>query len=72
MMRAPSLACVLSFVGFYATVLAQESDDLEIEVTLSVTCDRRTHKGDVISCNYNGTFTNGTQFDSSTYPASRK
>jgi len=71
-MHAPSLACLLSLAGSYVTVLGQESGDLEIEVILSVTCDRKTHKGDVISCNYNGTFTNGTEFDSSAYPVSNK
>ena len=62
-MRGISLALVLPFM----TVLAQNSDELQIEVTLSVACDRKTHKGDVISVNYNGTFTNGTEFDSSAY-----
>ncbi|OIW27033.1 FKBP-type peptidyl-prolyl cis-trans isomerase [Coniochaeta ligniaria NRRL 30616] len=48
------------------TVLGQDSD-LIIEVTVSVVCDRKTHKNDTISVNYRGTFLNGTEFDSSAY-----
>jgi FKBP-type peptidyl-prolyl cis-trans isomerase len=40
--------------------------DLQIDVTRAVQCDRRSQMGDVISVNYRGTFTNGTEFDSST------
>lgn len=64
-MRALGLAFLLPLAAGVVTVLAQASDDLEIEVTFSVVCDRKTHKGDTISVNYNGTFTNGTEFDSS-------
>jgi FK506-binding protein 2 len=38
-----------------------------IEITFPVACDRKTKSGDVLSVNYNGTFTNGELFDSSTY-----
>jgi FK506-binding protein 2 len=64
-MRAPSLAFTLSLALSFATVLGQDSDELVIEIIRSVECDRTTHNGDVISVNYNGTFTNGTLFDSS-------
>lgn len=47
---------------FVLSVLGQ---GLQINVTSPVECDRKSHKGDVISVNYRGTFTNGTEFDSS-------
>ena len=56
-------ATILSVLGTIAVgVVAQE---LEIEVTYAVECTNKTQKGDFISVNYNGTFTNGTTFDSS-------
>lgn len=66
-MHGLRFALVIALTGCVTTVLGQDSD-LIIEVTLSVACDRKTHKGDIISVGYNGTFTNGTEFDSSAYP----
>jgi FKBP-type peptidyl-prolyl cis-trans isomerase len=66
-MRVFGFASLLLAAGWRSTGLAQESDDLVIEVTFPVSCDRKTHNGDVLSVNYNGTFTNGTVFDSSAY-----
>ncbi|KAH8904792.1 hypothetical protein BR93DRAFT_960874 [Coniochaeta sp. PMI_546] len=63
-MRASSCVFALPLTGCLTAVLGQDSD-LKIEVTLSVVCDRKTHAGDSISVNYRGTFTNGTEFDSS-------
>lgn len=67
-MRGISLAVVLPFAGWFFAVLGQDTDKLEIEVTKAVACERKSQKGDIISVNYNGTFTNGTQFDSSALP----
>jgi hypothetical protein len=65
-MRAICLALTFPLIGSFSTVLGQQSDDLRIEVTLSVVCDRKSHNRDTISVNYRGTFANGTEFDSST------
>jgi len=42
------------------------SEDLKIDVTLPIECDRKTRKGDVINVHYKGTLkSNGQKFDSS-------
>lgn len=49
-----------------AAVGALASDDLKIDVTLPVECERKTQKGDTINVHYRGTLqSNGQQFDAS-------
>ncbi|KAB5511494.1 hypothetical protein GE09DRAFT_981969 [Coniochaeta sp. 2T2.1] len=63
-MHAAGSTLLLALACCFTAAIAQDAD-LKIEVTLSVLCDRKTHSGDVVSVNYRGTFTNGTEFDSS-------
>lgn len=63
-MRTNSFLVVL-FAVVSSVFLVGAQDDLKIEVTLAVGCDRKTHNGDKIAVNYRGTLTNGTEFDSS-------
>ena len=53
----------LASVGFVAA--EDHSILLDIEVTKEVSCTKMTQLGDMLRVNYNGTFTNGTLFDSS-------
>ncbi|EEP76295.1 hypothetical protein UREG_01144 [Uncinocarpus reesii 1704] len=46
-------------------VAALECGDLVIEKPREVSCSRPTRAGDTIKIHYRGTFTNGTEFDSS-------
>ncbi len=49
-----------------AAVGALASDDLKIDVTLPVECERKSQKGDQIDVHYRGTLqSNGQQFDAS-------
>ncbi|KAK4229248.1 hypothetical protein QBC38DRAFT_360159 [Podospora fimiseda] len=49
-----------------AAVGVVASEDLQIDVTLPVECDRKTNKGDKISVHYSGTLkSNGQKFDAS-------
>jgi hypothetical protein len=49
-----------------AAVGVLASDDLKIDVTLPVECDRKTQKGDTINVHYRGTLqSNGQKFDAS-------
>ncbi|AEO60166.1 hypothetical protein MYCTH_2309077 [Thermothelomyces thermophilus ATCC 42464] len=49
-----------------AAVGALASDELKIDVTLPVECERKTQKGDRISVHYRGTLqSNGQKFDAS-------
>ncbi len=59
---------LLTSLAAVGSVVAQ---DIQINVTHAVYCQRKTKNGDVISVNYNGTLLNGTLFDSSKlrYPA---
>ncbi|KAK1763297.1 hypothetical protein QBC33DRAFT_581082 [Phialemonium atrogriseum] len=41
------------------------AENITVEVTYSVSCERKTKNEDIISVNYNGTLTDGTLFDSS-------
>jgi len=40
-------------------------DELKIDVTLPVECDRKTQAGDKVSMHYKGTLENGNKFDAS-------
>lgn len=40
-------------------------DELKIEVTLPVECERKTQSGDKVSMHYKGTLENGNKFDAS-------
>ncbi|KAE9372722.1 hypothetical protein N431DRAFT_466963 [Stipitochalara longipes BDJ] len=53
---------LLSFLAlaFTASVSAQNVSNIHVNA-----CDRATKNGDTLIVNYNGTFTNGTLFDSS-------
>ena len=53
---------LLSFLAltFTASASAQIVSNIHVK-----TCERATKNGDVLIVNYNGTFTNGTLFDSS-------
>ena len=44
------------------------AQQLIVEVVYSVDCTRKTKDGDVISVDYTGTLTDGTEFDSSSSP----
>ena len=59
------LAVLTNVTTIALGVIAQE---LEIEVTYAVECTNKTKNGDFIDVNYNGTFTDGTIFDSSLSP----
>jgi FK506-binding protein 2 len=49
-----------------AAVGALASDELKIDVTLPVECERKTQKGDTINVHYRGTLqSNGEKFDAS-------
>ncbi len=49
-----------------AAVGALASDDLKIDVTLPVECERKSQKGDSINVHYRGTLqSNGEKFDAS-------
>ena len=41
------------------------ADGIKIDVIVAKECSRKSMKGDTISVNYNGTLTNGEEFDSS-------
>lgn len=61
---------VLKLVALAALGFAT-AEEFKIEVTYSVSCDRKTKSGDTIAVNYNGTLTNGEEFDSSMYTPSK-
>jgi hypothetical protein len=49
-----------------AAVGALASEELKIDVTLPVECERKTQKGDTINVHYRGTLqSNGQKFDAS-------
>ncbi|EAS35852.1 FK506-binding protein 2 [Coccidioides immitis RS] len=56
---------LLSLFTIITAVAALECADLVIELTHRETCSRPTQAGDTIKIHYRGTFTNGTEFDSS-------
>ncbi len=56
---------VLSLLAAVLLLGSATAQDLKINVTLPVKCDKKTKTGDLIHVNYNGTLTDGTLFDSS-------
>ncbi|CAN8100807.1 unnamed protein product [Discula destructiva] len=48
-----------------AAVGALAADELKIDVTLPVECERKTQSGDKVSMHYRGTLENGNKFDAS-------
>ncbi|KAH7386608.1 hypothetical protein BKA64DRAFT_581348 [Cadophora sp. MPI-SDFR-AT-0126] len=59
----------LVFLALAAISSVVAEDGLTIEVIRSRDCTLKTKNGYLISVNYNGTLTDGTLFDSSTYHA---
>ncbi len=61
----------MRFLGFSLALLASAAwtvladDELKIDVTHKVECERKTKEGDNIAVHYRGTLTDGTKFDSS-------
>lgn len=56
----------LSLLAASAAVGVMAADNLKIDVTLPVECERKTVKGDKISVHYRGTLqSNGEKFDAS-------
>lgn len=60
---------VLCLASLAATTIGLvAAEEIKIEVIVAKECDRKSKKGDTISVNYNGTLTNGEEFDSSMEP----
>jgi FK506-binding protein 2 len=56
---------VLSFLSFaFASSAVAQTPNFTTPI-YSVPCNRTTKNGDILTVNYNGTFTNGTLFDAS-------
>jgi FK506-binding protein 2 len=61
----------MRFLGLSIAVLASAAwiviadDELKIDVTRKVDCERKTKQGDNIAVHYKGTLTDGKVFDSS-------
>lgn len=43
------------------------ADELKVDVTFPVECERKTQAGDKVSMHYRGTLENGNKFDASTF-----
>jgi len=55
-----------------AAVGALAADELKIDVTLPIECERKTQKGDTVNVHYRGTLqSNGQKFDASEFALAR-
>lgn len=58
---------IVSAIAAFAVAVAA-AEELKIEVTHKVECERKTKKGDKVSMHYRGTLaSDGTQFDASKF-----
>ena len=59
---------LLSLSLLAAAAVGVLADDLKIDVTLPVECERKTQKGDKIQVHYKGTLqSDGSEFDASMF-----
>lgn len=55
----------LSLLASAAVGVLASAEELKIDVTLPVECERKTQNGDKVSMHYKGTLENGNKFDAS-------
>jgi FK506-binding protein 2 len=66
-----SASLLTAIPGINSFAIRAPADELQIETTKSVPCNRKTRNGDTISVHYKGTLeSDGSEFDSS-YPRGR-
>lgn len=58
----------LSLLASAAVGVLASAEELKIDVTLPVECERKTQSGDKVSMHYKGTLENGNKFDASAFP----